>query len=89
MRARLLCKLRNANLAKKQVLAEESGNYLLNVAKLAQMTVKTAFTGGCFFINFLVKLIHCELAVGITAKKTDECFPARCLISLFSHLFSP
>ena len=61
----------------------------LNAAKLSQMAVKTAFAGRSLFVYLSIKLLNGELAVGVASKKADECFPARCFISLFSHLSSP
>jgi hypothetical protein len=53
------------------------------------MAVKTALARGCLFVDLGIELVYCKLTVGIASEKADERFPARCLISLFSHLFSP
>ena len=58
-------------------------------AKLSQMAVKTALARRSLGIDLGIKLLYCKLAVGIASEKADERFPTRCLISLFSHLFSP
>jgi hypothetical protein len=58
-------------------------------AKLAKMAVKTALARGCLFVDLGIELVYCKLTVGIASEKADERFPTRCLISLFSHLFSP
>jgi hypothetical protein len=58
-------------------------------AKLAKMAVKAALARGCLFVDLGIELVYCKLTVGIASEKADERFPARCLISLFSHLFSP
>ena len=61
----------------------------LNVAKLAQVAVKTTLARGCLGIDLGIELLYCKLTVGIASEKTDQRFPSRGLISLFSHLFSP
>ena len=59
------------------------------VAKFTQMAVEATLACGGLLIDFLVELLYRKLAVGVATKEADERFPARCLISLFSHLFSP
>ena len=60
-----------------------------NLAKFAQMTVKAALARGSLLVDLGIKLVHGELAVWVASEKAEERFPARGLISLFSHLFSP
>ena len=61
----------------------------VNTAKLAKVAVKAALARGCLGVDLGVKLVNSKLTVGVASKKADECFPARCFISLFSHLSSP
>jgi hypothetical protein len=61
----------------------------LNATKLGEVSVKAALAGRSLFVYLGIKFFNGELAVGVASKKADECFPARCFISLFSHLFSP
>ena len=61
----------------------------INAAKLGEVSVKAALARGCLFVDLGIKLLNGELAVGVATEKADERFPARCLISLFSHSFSP
>jgi hypothetical protein len=59
----------------------------VNVAQFTQVAIEAALSGGSFLVYFLVELVHRKLAVGVASKKAEERFPARCLISLFSHGF--
>ena len=46
----------------------------LNLAKLTEVTVKTALARGCLGVDLGIKLLYCKLAVGVASKKADECF---------------
>ena len=41
----------------------------LGVAKLGEVTVKTAFAGGSLLVDLMVKLLYRELSVGIETEK--------------------
>lgn len=43
----------------------------LGVAKLGEVTVKTAFAGGSLLVDLAVKLLYRKLAVGIATKKAQ------------------
>ena len=63
--------------------------YDLAATKLTEVTVKAALARSVLLTDLVIEILYRKLTVGIAAQKADKCFSARCLVSCFSHSFSP